>query len=186
MVRTKKGEKTAKEQRTTRAAVGRTMVGQGRGGEAARGGTETTNVTRTGGPNFPYLSLLSNVIRDAEERVRHQQAMQKSLEAAVYWSGEVLLKAEEEWVNLRVRMGEENLENHAQRREWEQDKTWEYACFASGGRELSTAFKYSGKEIGVRSNVWKKWNVVVGKLNKLSDEQLAMAVESRKNLKDDD
>ena len=87
---------------------------------------------------------------------------------------------------MRVRMGEENLEKFPQRAEWEQDKTWEYACFAPGGRELSTAFKYGGREIDVRSNVWKKWNVVAEKLNKLSDEQLVMAVESRKNLKDDD
>ena len=112
--------------------------------------------------------------------------MHKLLQAAVYWSGEVLLKVEEEWVNLRVRMGEENLENHPQRAEWEQDKTWEYACFASGGRELSTAFKYGGREIDERANVWKKWNVVAEKLDKLTDEQLALAVESRKNLREDE
>ena len=85
------------------------------------------------------------------------------------------MKAEKEWVKLRVRMGEENLENHSQRAEWEQDKTWEYECFGLGGRERGTAFKYGGREIDERSWVWKKWNVVAEKLDKLTDEQLALA-----------
>ena len=86
---------------------------------------------------------------------------------------------------MGVRMGEENLEHHPQRAEWVEDKTWEYACFASGGGELSTAFKYGGREIDDRAWVWKKSNVVAEKLNKLTDKQLALAVESRKNLRDD-
>ena len=138
-----------------------------------------TNVARASGPSFDYRSLLSNVIRDAEERVRDQQAMHKSLRAAVHWSGEVLTKVETEWVELRVRRGEDILESHPRQARWEQEKMWEYARFASGGGDLATAFKDDGRTINERAWVWKIWNEVAEKLGKLSEEQLALAVESR-------
>ena len=53
----------------------------------------------------------------------------------------------------------------------------------AGGGNLGTAFKYDGRTINERAWVWKKWNVVAEKLGKLTDEQLALAVESRKNLR---
>ena len=140
-------------------------------------------MVRAGAPNFEYLSLLSNVISNAETQVRDQQAMHKSLQAAVHWSGEVLMKVEAEWVKLRVRRGEELLDGHPRRAWWEENQTWEYACFACGGGKLEGAFKDDGRTIYERAWVWKKWNVVAEKLSKLTEEQLALVVESRRNLR---
>ena len=163
----------------TRATAGRTTLGQGTGGSATRGGSTTATMVRAGGSSFEYRLLLSNVVRDAERQVRDQQVMHKSLRAAVYWSGEVLAKVEAEWVELRVRRGEEILEGHPRQARWEEEKTWEYARFAVGGGDLEGAFKDDGRTINERAWVWKIWNEVAEKLGKLTEEQLALVVESR-------
>ena len=84
-------------------------------------------------------------------------------------------------MEARIDLGEFRLDGEVEeeRKQWEKDGTWEYACFAAGGEdEWEDSFDEDGK-INTKSDAWLNWGEVAHREGLMDEAQESLYNEGR-------